>query len=170
MSSEQDHDAHIEMLRQRTALTQAYFAKNPPEDEKVIVSIPAALLSLSGFTLPPSVISSSASTTLASKSPPERSDTHPGSPLCLKDIENAERTKLDAAAILEYQRDPESLLGKHFVSDSDGLEIYRLASIASTETEDSKLFFLVFADEGPEAVRHSSEFFSLLATSSLLNV
>ncbi|KAJ7721752.1 hypothetical protein B0H14DRAFT_3170272 [Mycena olivaceomarginata] len=57
MSSEQDRDAHIEMLRQRTALTyalflrsipffdhrQAYFAKNPPEDEKVIVSIPAAL-------------------------------------------------------------------------------------------------------------------------------
>jgi hypothetical protein len=51
----------------------------------------------------------------------------------------------------------------------DGFEYYRVSSIVKTENT-GKLFYLVFADEGAEAVLTSEEFFDLLTTSSFLNM
>jgi hypothetical protein len=53
-----------------------------------------------------------------------------------------------------------------FVStNSEGVEAFRVASILSSGRKE-KLYYLVFSDEGPEAVAHSTDdFFALLASS-----
>ncbi|KAJ7093923.1 hypothetical protein B0H15DRAFT_145943 [Mycena belliarum] len=78
------------------------------------------------------------------------------------------RVRVDGAAIAEYRRTPDRLPEYIFVSETpEGLEEAFRVSCILTSGSKEKLFYLVFAGEGAEAVCHSSEeFFELLSSSS----
>ncbi|KAJ7821531.1 hypothetical protein B0H14DRAFT_2830952 [Mycena olivaceomarginata] len=93
----------------------------------------------------------------------------PARSLTFDEIGNAARVEVTTAAYAGYRRNYDHLLNEIFVSESsEGIEAFRVSSILITENQE-RLFYLVFAGEGPEAVCHSLEdFFALLSTSARL--
>jgi hypothetical protein len=72
--------------------------------------------------------------------------------------------------ILGYCRNPDPLPSQYFLSSDD--EYFQVASMFTMGREKMKerLYYVVFADEGPEAVCHSLEsFLELLEGSYILN-
>lgn len=75
--------------------------------------------------------------------------------LSLEEIKlGATRVQLDAAAVARYRQTPDLLLRQIFISEDE--PAFRVSYILITETGE-KLFYLVFAGEGPKAVSYSSE-------------
>ncbi|KAJ7929803.1 hypothetical protein B0H13DRAFT_1859285 [Mycena leptocephala] len=84
----------------------------------------------------------------------------------VEEIASAERCPVAPAEVSAYRRNPDRLPDYTFVStNSEGVEAFRVASILSSSRKE-ELYYLVFSDEGPEAVAHSTDdFFTLLASS-----
>ena|ERR1700761_2428210 len=76
------------------------------------------------------------------------------------------RVKVDAVDIEKYRQKPDYLPDQIFVSASSGeIEAFRVSAILTTEAKE-KLYYLVFAGDGPEAYGHSSkDFFDILSSS-----
>jgi hypothetical protein len=83
-----------------------------------------------------------------------------------EEIASTERSPVAPAEVSGYRRNPDHLPDSTFVSTNlEGVEAFRVASILSSGRKE-KLYYLVFSDEGPEAVAHSTDdFFALLASS-----
>ncbi|KAJ7888780.1 hypothetical protein B0H13DRAFT_2341841 [Mycena leptocephala] len=81
-------------------------------------------------------------------------------------IASAERCPVAPAEVSAYRRNPDRLPDYTFGStNSEGVEAFRVASILSSGRKEN-LYYLVFSDEGPEAVaRSTDDFFTLLASS-----
>ena len=80
---------------------------------------------------------------------------------------NLPRASLQEAELIQYQRRPELLQGETFMSSSEDEEEYQVFRVPAfiTASQD-KIFYVVYADEGPEAVACTSdELFDLLRTS-----
>ena len=88
---------------------------------------------------------------------------------CFKsdEIINLPCVRICETELIRYEEQPELLQKETFVSfDVDGTkcEVYRVSAFLTTDRE--KIYYLVFADEGAEAVAWSSyDFFDLLLKS-----
>ena len=90
----------------------------------------------------------------------------PGHPFSFKSIASCSRVPLSQDEVNGYRHNPDLIHNFTFVSATakDGTEAFQVSAILAIAKE--KLFYLVFADEGPEAVSYSyKDFFELLATS-----
>ncbi|KAJ7089776.1 hypothetical protein B0H15DRAFT_271362 [Mycena belliarum] len=93
----------------------------------------------------------------------------PAHPFTAASIHHHIRTSLTAQDIARFRQDPDPLLAGIFISAES--DIFQVASMAVVARENGmdRLFYLAFADEGPEAVCYSSEdFYNLLQTSASL--
>jgi hypothetical protein len=84
-----------------------------------------------------------------------------------KEVMNLPRISLQETDLIQYQRHPELLQTETFVSfgeDEAEYEAFRIPAFITANQE--KIFYVVYADEGPEAVSCSSiNLFDLLRTS-----
>ncbi|KAK7039356.1 hypothetical protein R3P38DRAFT_2899081 [Favolaschia claudopus] len=88
-------------------------------------------------------------------------------------VDGCERVPVTKADIRGYKQDPDRLLGLTFISRSeDGdeeLEAFQLA--ARYLSKQKTVFYVVFADDGPEAVYYGEkEFYEMLETAALVKV
>jgi hypothetical protein len=84
-----------------------------------------------------------------------------------KEVINLPRVPLQELELIQYQRCPELLQRETFVSFNEAEAYYEVFRIPAFITADQEIFFyVVFADEGPEAVAcTSADLFDLLRTS-----
>lgn len=74
-----------------------------------------------------------------------------------EEVMNLSRVTLQAEEVIHYQRHPELLQRDTFVSlneDEEEYEVFRIAAFITADQE--RIFYVVYADEGPEAVAYSS--------------
>ncbi|KAJ6494912.1 hypothetical protein DFH09DRAFT_1206226 [Mycena vulgaris] len=161
LAAEDDYAVYLEMKAKRSAL------HNQHSYDTSQTTLPSQLHPLLANALAPP--RRSVSTPAANDHPLQYPIGLPGRSFTFDEIGNAARVQVTGAAIAEYRRNPDRLPEEAFVSESpEGLEAFRVSSILSTENQD-KLFYLVFANEGPETVYHSSDdFFALISTSARL--
>ncbi|KAJ7780665.1 hypothetical protein DFH07DRAFT_793094 [Mycena maculata] len=159
LAAEKDYAMYLEMKRIRSALHNQHYGATetilPPQLHPLLAK---------DLTHPRRL---QAPTPIAND-PLQYPMTLPARSLTFEEIGNATRVKVTGTAVAGYQRNPDCLPGHVFVSESsEGVEAFRVSSILTTENKKT-LFYLVFADEGPEAVCHTSEdFFVLLSTSTV---
>ena len=83
------------------------------------------------------------------------------------EVMNKPRVSLQETDLIQYQRRPELLQRATFVSfneDEAEYEVFRIPAFITAGQE--RIFYVVFADEGPEAVAFTSvDLFDLLRTS-----
>lgn len=90
----------------------------------------------------------------------------PASPFTFEEIATFNRSPILPDDIIQYRRDPDSLFGcTFFSSDSEDAGAFRVSAVMST-SDQGKLFYVVFADEGPQGICCSMEhFFGILSSS-----
>jgi hypothetical protein len=78
---------------------------------------------------------------------------------------NLPRVLLQETELIQYQRRPEPLQRETFVSFNEAeYEVFRIPAFITADQE--RIFYVVFADEGPEAVAFTHvNLFDLLRTS-----
>ena len=83
------------------------------------------------------------------------------------DVMNLPRVTVDETEVIQYQHCPRLLQRQTFVSFNENEEKYQVFRIPAFITADQeKVFYVVYADEGPEAVACTSiDLFGLLRTS-----
>ena len=84
-----------------------------------------------------------------------------------KEVMNLPRVSLQETELVQYQRRPELLQRETFVSfneDEAEYEVFRIPAFITANQR--RIFYVVYADEGPEAVASASvDLFDLLRTS-----
>ena len=92
--------------------------------------------------------------------------TIPASAFKSTDVLNLPRASLQETELSKYQHRPELLQGETFVSNEDE-EAFRIPMFITAGQE--RIFYVVYADEGPEAVAFTSiHLFDLLRRSELV--
>jgi hypothetical protein len=94
----------------------------------------------------------------------------PANPFTSDSVQHRARTRVTPELVKSYRRNPEPLSSQTFVSSDD--EFFQVASWVTAGRGKAKetLFYVVFANKGPEAVCHSSDtFFKLLENSEQLS-
>ncbi|KAF8919021.1 hypothetical protein CPB85DRAFT_1557927 [Mucidula mucida] len=111
-----------------------------------------------------------ANTSAASESPPPTNDSEypvvlPGKPFSWSDILDYSRAPMLPADVACYKRNPGPLSRHTFTTTGDmGDEAFRVSSFLTIGEQ--KIFYVVYADAGTEAVSYSSsDFFTLLESS-----
>jgi hypothetical protein len=101
------------------------------------------------------------------RAPPDYPITLPARAFKSKQVMNLPRVPLQETDLIQYQRRPELLQRDTFVSfnkDEEELEVFRVAAFI-TGADQERIFYVVYADEGPEAVPWTSiNLFDLLRT------
>ncbi|KAH9970524.1 hypothetical protein BGW80DRAFT_1329785 [Lactifluus volemus] len=139
--SEHGEHVYLEFIRRKVELDKQYPYVFPPESPSVVIP-----------------------------SEPAKSDY----PLTLsarafgsKEVMNLPRVSLEETDLIQYRRRPELLQRETFVSfneDEAEYEAFRIPAFLTANQQ--KIFYVVYADEGPEAVAFSSiNLFDLLRTS-----
>ncbi|KAJ7044897.1 hypothetical protein C8F04DRAFT_1069939 [Mycena alexandri] len=93
----------------------------------------------------------------------------PADPFTAASVRHHIRTPVTAEEITRFRRNPDPLLAGIFISaETEAFQVASMVVVARGDGWD-RLFYLAFADEGPEAVCYSSEdLFNLLQTSASL--
>jgi len=79
---------------------------------------------------------------------------------------NLPRVLLQDTELIQYQRNPELLQRDTFVSFNEDEAEYEAFRVSAFFTADERIFYVVYADEGPEALACTSiDLFDLLRTS-----
>ncbi|KAJ7080746.1 hypothetical protein B0H15DRAFT_953350 [Mycena belliarum] len=95
----------------------------------------------------------------------------PAVPFTVASVRHHTRTPVTAEDITRFRRNPDPLVAGIFISaETETFQVASMVVVARGDGRD-RLFYLTFADEGPEAVCYSSEdFFDLLQTSTCLTL
>jgi hypothetical protein len=93
----------------------------------------------------------------------------PADPFTSDSVQHRARTRVTPELVKSYRRNPEPLSSQTFVSSDD--EFFQVASWVTEGRGKAKetLYYVVFANKGPEAVCHSDTFFKILENSEQLS-
>ncbi|KAJ7246551.1 hypothetical protein B0H12DRAFT_1126108 [Mycena haematopus] len=167
ISSEEDYKAYLEMQRIKSSLQNAYYSQ--PQFQQRFLSPTPVPSDPHPLLVRELGLGVSALTTAITPAVPSFPTEMPAASFSFDSLADLPRIPVTADDIAQYRQNPDSLLHSVFVCNSedseDGPEAFQVSSMLTTQTA-GRLFYIVFADEGPSAVCHSAvDFFPLLSSS-----